>query len=363
MGRNDRVKGQRRFEEQRKKQQESTDKKRKKRQANLQAKRMKDGTSNQSTTKEVVQEKKPIDIVIEGLDTQHEHYGLMGVFEQVEGKDVNGKGVWKVLDGRNIFMYYSSNGSWFISDEQDMRTGQNRGLMMADSSAATPDQITETWQIDDAETWVIDAPSVQTRLCSSAEKKTAQAHMKQVQDQALMQGESKRSIVIGGLDDQHEYYDSMGSYMLVEDEFVNGRCVWQIQRDEQEGSDADDSEDDDGDDDEDDDDDDNTDIFLYYADTNQWYISLRENMQAGTPHGWMRLQSDAATPVHTAASADWEVLDIESSTWSSVKLSVQVAAMNGAEAKTATADAKSFKIRVRRRCHINEKTERGGRHR
>jgi hypothetical protein len=90
----------------------------------------------------------------------------MGVYELVEGKEVNARGVWK-RTGKEHFMYYASSDKWwFISDREDMEAGKTYGWLYVDSTALTPDKITETWKVfEDVKPWrFVDAPKVRARL-------------------------------------------------------------------------------------------------------------------------------------------------------------------------------------------------------
>merc|ERR1719327_684077 len=64
--------------------------------------------------------------------------------------------------------------------------------------------------------------------------------------------------------------DCMGVYEL-QDKVVNGRPVYQLQGAE-------------------------TDLFLYYASSDKWYISDREDMRLGRARGWCQVMSQALTP-------------------------------------------------------------------
>jgi hypothetical protein len=91
---------------------------------------------------------------------------MMGMYELMEGKEVNGRGVWECKGWvHSTFMYYGSTKKWFISDREYMEAGKNAGFVSVASSALTPDQVTETWQVGDDTTrpgWV-DAPKVRAR--------------------------------------------------------------------------------------------------------------------------------------------------------------------------------------------------------
>jgi hypothetical protein len=99
--------------------------------------------------------------VLEGQEEGEVSYEDMGVFERVEGKEMNGRGVWQVLGGMGCFLCYcySTNKRWMVSDREGMEAGDGDGpmgvasCMLADSTAATPDQITGQWTVGDGTGW------------------------------------------------------------------------------------------------------------------------------------------------------------------------------------------------------------------
>jgi hypothetical protein len=102
-----------------------------------------------------------------------------------EDKDVNGRGVWQTVGGqRKHFIYYGSNKSWVIGDREAMDAGSwMRGCMGAGwarvaSTALTPYQITETWQVHAGTAWV-DAPKVRAVAMAKVEMTTEAAPFKQ----------------------------------------------------------------------------------------------------------------------------------------------------------------------------------------
>jgi hypothetical protein len=118
------------------------------------------------------------DICVEGQQQGDHVHDLMNVYELMEGKEVNARGVWQMEGGQERFMYYGSNKEWFISNRADMEAG--KGWMNVASAALTPEQITETWQLWDGTAWIA-APKV--RAC----KKT----IKTVTTQILLDRKSK----------------------------------------------------------------------------------------------------------------------------------------------------------------------------
>jgi hypothetical protein len=93
----------------------------------------------------------------------------MAKYELVEGKEVNvnGRGVWQMA-GQEFFMYYTSSKEWWISDRASMEAGKAAGWMHVKSTALTPNQIIETWQVYDG-TWS-DAPEVRVRVLHDHER-------------------------------------------------------------------------------------------------------------------------------------------------------------------------------------------------
>lgn len=80
--------------------------------------------------------------------------------------------------------------------------------------------------------------------------------------------------------------DCMGVYEL-QDKVVNGRPVYQQQGE--------------------------TDLFLYYAKTDKWYISDGEDMRSGRPRGWCQVVSQALSPDHI--NEEWTIWDSNTRTW------------------------------------------------
>jgi hypothetical protein len=117
----------------------------------------------------------------------------MGMYELMEGKEVNGRGVWQMAGGQDWFMYYGSIKEWFIGDRANMEAREGAGGMSVASTALTPDQVTETWQVVDGTAWV-DAPKVRTRMCSAEEKRAAAEKLEQERQQAMAAARQVRDI-------------------------------------------------------------------------------------------------------------------------------------------------------------------------
>jgi hypothetical protein len=104
------------------------------------------------------------EIILAGQQQGDQNAGLMGVYKLMEGKEVNGRGVWQMAGGWDHFMYYSDDKEWWVGDRENMEAGRDEGWMYVDSAALTPDQVTETWVVStpDGKTWV-NTPEVMAR--------------------------------------------------------------------------------------------------------------------------------------------------------------------------------------------------------
>jgi hypothetical protein len=220
-------------------------------------------------------------VVLEGQEEGKAKHVLMGVYERMEDKKVNGRGVWQALGGLARFLYYSISEKWVVSGRESMEAGLAEGYMRVNSTADTPDQITEQWDVHDGTAWVI-APKVRVRVCSSVEKHAAEQRVEQEQEQALEQAQQSRRLVLEGIAD--DFNRLLGVYALVEAKVVSRRAVWQKQGEDEE-------------------------TFLYCSGSGEWFFSTREQMDAGLAGGFMSLSSAALTPDQARPSEQWAVTD------------------------------------------------------
>jgi hypothetical protein len=221
-------------------------------------------------------------VVLEGQEEGKARHEMMGVYERVEDKKVDGRGVWQAVGGIGRFLYYnSSNHQWVVSDREGMEAGDGFGSMRVNSTATPPDQITEQWDVLDGPAWV-KAPKLRVRVCSSVEKHAAEQRVEQEQEQALEQAPQSRRLVLEGIADDSNRL--MGVYALVEGKVVSGRAVWQKQGGDEE-------------------------TFLYYSGNGDWVFSEREHMEAGNGTGFMNLISVALSPDQARPSEVWDVYD------------------------------------------------------
>jgi hypothetical protein len=221
-------------------------------------------------------------VVLEGQEEGDVSHEDMGVYEPVEGKEMNGRGVWQALGGMDSFLYYySSNKQWMVSSRESMEAGNGSCVMATNSTASTPDQITEQWTVAKGTGWQT-APKLRVRVCSSVEKHAAEQRVEQEQTQALEQAQQSRQLVFEGLAD--DTFHLTGAYQLMEGEVVNGRAVWQKQGGTQE-------------------------LYLYHSKNSRWLVSTRENMEKGEAVGFVFVATAALTPDQARPSEICQVGD------------------------------------------------------
>jgi hypothetical protein len=93
-------------------------------------------------------------LVFERLANDRTH--LMGVYQLMEGKVVNGRAVWQKQGGtEELFLYYSNSG-WLVGIRKNMEKGENSGYMCLATAALTPDQArpSDVCQVSDGRKFV-----------------------------------------------------------------------------------------------------------------------------------------------------------------------------------------------------------------
>jgi hypothetical protein len=67
-------------------------------------------------------------VVLEGQEEGEAKHAMMGVYERVEGTDINGRGVWQTVGGIGRFLYYfSSKKKWIVtSSRENMAAGYGK---------------------------------------------------------------------------------------------------------------------------------------------------------------------------------------------------------------------------------------------
>jgi hypothetical protein len=111
----------------------------------------------------MVQAQQSSQLVVEGLVNDRKH--IMGAYELMEGKVVNGRAVWQKQSGQwERFLYYASNNSWAVGKRERMEAGSERCTMALVTTALTPDQArpSDVWRVGGAAGFV-DAPEVRVQ--------------------------------------------------------------------------------------------------------------------------------------------------------------------------------------------------------
>jgi hypothetical protein len=102
-------------------------------------------------------------LVVEGL--VNDRTQIMGAYELMEGKVVNGRAVWQKPGGQwERFLYYSSTNSWVFCKRERMEAGSKKCAMALVTTALTPDQTrsSDVWEVADVAGFV-DAPEVRVQ--------------------------------------------------------------------------------------------------------------------------------------------------------------------------------------------------------
>jgi hypothetical protein len=160
----------------------------------------------QATEQAMAAARQARDICVEGQEQGDIQHGSMGVYKLVEGKELNGRGVWQMAGGQkmagewevSMFNGSSSSKEWYIVGSNRAEAGKAAEWMKVTSTAITPDQITERWQVCDGTGSWLDAPKVRARVCSAEEKRAAAEMLEQERQQAMAAARQTRDILITG---------------------------------------------------------------------------------------------------------------------------------------------------------------------
>jgi hypothetical protein len=238
----------------------------------------------------------PFLLLVEGQEPGDLQYCCMGMYELMEGKAVNGRGVWQHQGDSSVFLHHQHQ-DWYINSKERMEAGKAARWGRVTSSALTPDRATELWRVSDTGTQATgwnsgwhSAPKLRVRVVAvehqRAELQRLAEEQDQFQDQAMAQAQEARSIMMECVDAQASLtYCCMGMYELVEGKVVNRRCVWQHQGPLDTGC---------------------SNKFLYFCGL-KWTISDELSMEAGIDAGWIYVFSSALTPDQVRPRGGWQV--------------------------------------------------------
>jgi hypothetical protein len=135
------------------------------------------------------------------------------------------------------------------------------------------------WQVFDGVGWA-EAPTIQVRVCSQAEKAVAKRWAVEEEKLAVAQAREVGDVVVEGQRPGEHQHGCMGVYELMSGVsststgdnpvMVNGRAVWRAMR--------------------------AGDLYLYYGSNRRWYIGNGASMRRGKAVGGVCVSSDAFTP-------------------------------------------------------------------
>jgi hypothetical protein len=236
-------------------------------------------------------------LVVEGQEEGEPQHDKMGRYELMEGKIVNGRGVWQRKEGKegqkDWYLYYARDQRWLIDDKENMEAGKGVGWVhsAAAATARSPDKAPAgKWGVWDGKSWP-KAPKVGARAVE-AEEWAAMApreeeSAKQERERALAAARASAQLVVEGQEEGERQHSKMGRYELMEGKIVNGRGVWQ-RKEGKEGQ---------------------KEQYLFYGSDQRWFISHKEEMEAGKSSGWVSVAGATAWSPDKAAAGEWEVSD------------------------------------------------------
>ena len=80
-------------------------------------------------------------LVVEGQEEGELQHAMMGRYELMEGKIVNGRGVWQRKEGKegqkDLYLYYASDQMWYIYNKEAMEAGKAAGWVRSAAAATT----------------------------------------------------------------------------------------------------------------------------------------------------------------------------------------------------------------------------------
>jgi hypothetical protein len=127
----------------------------------------------------------------------------------------------------------------------------------------------------------VDVPKVRACVCTAEEARAEAERLEQERHRAMAQAKQARRIKIEGGDTRLLRTRVNGVYKLEEGNEVNGRGVWKCAGYV-------------------------STVFMYYASSNEWWISDRVTMEAGRAAGFMSAASTALTP--DKITETWQVV-------------------------------------------------------
>jgi ankyrin repeat protein len=94
-------------------------------------------------------------IVVEGLREGEPLYQKMGVYERMDGKELNERAVWQRSGhsgGEELFLFYLGK-CWYIGNQDGMGAAKASVWMRSVSDAPTPNMVQGTWYLHDGLEW------------------------------------------------------------------------------------------------------------------------------------------------------------------------------------------------------------------
>jgi hypothetical protein len=213
----------------------------------------------------------------------------LGLYKKVANV-INGKPVFK-HEAKHVYMYYANNKSWFVGEKDNMEAGQNTGFMYAKSSVPLPNEIMCPWkEWGGSAGWLNMALRVQALTLAAYEEYTQECARKQAAVRALIEANAPDMIELHGMCQHQARY--LGAYTREPEFIVNNRPVYRHET---------------------------TVAYLYYANSNEWYIGSKSKMIVGKDFGHMHMADTSGSVYpHRVRGGVWKEWDGEE--WTKVRV-------------------------------------------
>ena len=171
-------------------------------------------------------------LVFEGLQPSEPGAAYIGGFELMEPLQVfNRRAVWRAVGGNDRYTFVASNGRWWISRGESMRTGKDEGWVCsvaAEPGALTPDQVTGGWRVSDGKGGWVMVPSLRVRQRTAEDKAAEEEGARRQEAEALQQASALGGLVFEGPQPGEPGAGAFtGGFDLTEPlQVINRRAVW-----------------------------------------------------------------------------------------------------------------------------------------
>jgi hypothetical protein len=227
------------------------------------------------------QRRKAGTVLLEGQEQGESQSDVMGQYLLVQGKEINGRGVWYCGNNRGggeSFLWFSKyypgklvQDSWWVTDRASMAARKTSGWLHVESAVYTPGTLASgTVEMGVGREFKVKWKR-STLTCVTAESSKAWVDAPKVR--TTVQQPKPRDILLAGQVQDDPQSGRMGMYQLMEGTEISWRGVWQRRAGGGQES-----------------------YLWFYSKTSSWWVTDRASMEARSAHGWLHVASIALSP-------------------------------------------------------------------